>query len=267
MPPDLSPTTADAPAPTAHETLRPSAAHHARFGATAAWAVLTTAGFSAAQVLSHRRTPTAANFKKWAARWGRSILAPAGVHVTVDDRAHLDPSRPYVFVANHQTGLDIFVLAAGLPYPFGFLAKAELASVPFLGVALRNSASIFVDKRDARRAVQSVAAAAGRIRAGMSVLVYAEGKRSYSGGLLPLQRGAFLLAVEAGVPVVPVAVHGAYRLLDERRGLLRAGTVGVVVHEPLPTAGLTRADLPGLMARAEAVLRGSLAAYEAAHPA
>lgn len=264
-PPDAP--TASPPFPAATDVLRPGLAPRLRFGLTAAWGGLVTVPFSLAQVLTHRRTPTTANFHRWSRGWARSVLAAAGVRVAVEDRARLDPARPVVFVANHQSALDILVVAAGLPYPFGFAAKAELAEVPFLGAAIRQSPSLFVDKRDARRAVQSVREAGERIRAGMSVLIFPEGVRTYRGGLADFARGAFVLALEAGVPLVPVALLGGYRLMDERRALLRPGTVGLVVHEPIPTAGLTRKDVPALVAAVEGALGATLAAYEAREPA
>ena len=252
--------------PDARHVLPRTVGRTARFGLAGLWGALVTVPMSIAQVTTHRKTPTTANFKRWATRWASAILKGAGIRVHLEDRAHLDPARPYVFVPNHQSGLDILVLAAALPYPFGFAAKAELKEVPFLGHAIAGSPSVFVDKRDARRAVETIREAAERIRAGMSVLIFPEGKRTYSGGLARFERGAFVLAVEAGVPLVPVTLHGAYRLLDERRGLLRPGEVTVVVHEPLPTEDLTRRDVPALMARVYALMQADLEAYERAHP-
>lgn len=259
--PDLPP-----PAPDARAVLPRTVGAMGRFGLAGLWGALVTVPMSVAQIVTHRRTPTTANFKRWATRWAKAVLAAAGVRVHLVDHARLDPARPYVFVPNHQTALDILVLAAAMPYPFGFAAKAELKDVPFLGHAIAGSPSVFVDKRDARRAVETIREAAARIREGMSVLIFPEGLRTYSGGLDRFERGAFVLAVEAGVPLVPVSIHGAYRLMDERRGLLRAGEVTVVVHDALPTEGLTRRDVPALMAQVHTRLRDDLAAYEAAHP-
>ncbi len=254
------------PGPDARDVLPRTLGAMGRFGLAALWGALVTVPISIAQVVTHRRTPTTANFKRWATRWGGAILKGAGIRVRLVDHAHLDPAQPVVFAPNHQSGLDILVLAAALPYPFGFAAKAELKDVPFLGHAIAGSPSLFVDKRDARRAVETIREAAERIRAGMSVLIFPEGKRTYSGGLDRFERGAFVLAVEAGVPLVPVSLHGAYRLVDERRGLLRRGEVTVVVHPPIPTTGLTRRDVPALVAQVHALLAADLAAYEAAHP-
>jgi len=201
---------------------------------------------------------SARTFKFWATLWARLVLMAAGVKVESDVRVRLGRDEPAVFVANHQNELDIVTLLAGIPYPFGFMAKAELRRVPVLGSVLKRTACLFVDRSDPRRAVKSIHEAADRIREGNSVLVFCEGGRSFSKELLPFHRGAFVLAVEAGVPLVPVTVIDNYRLLDERRAVGRVGTVRMVVGEPISMAGKTRADVSALMAEVEATMRAEL---------
>jgi 1-acyl-sn-glycerol-3-phosphate acyltransferase len=179
--------------------------------------------------------------------WGRLILAGAGVRVRTELRAPLDPRQPVVLVANHQNALDVVTASAGVPYPFGFTAKAALRRTPFIGWVLAHTACVFVDRSTPRRAAQTVAEAAVQIRAGNAVLVFAEGSRTWRTALAPFQRGAFLLAVEAGVPLVPVVLDGDVGVFDERRGASRPGVVRVVVGPPIETAGRTRDDVPALM--------------------
>ncbi len=210
-------------------------------------ATLWTIPVSIIQFISHQFSPTAKNFKRNARVWGGGILFLSGIRTRIKDRAMLDRSRPYVFVANHQNLLDILALSAALPYPFGFLAKEELARVPFLGFAIRNSASLFIDKTDPRRALVSLKAAGERIRNGMSVLVFVEGTRSHSPELQPLKKGAFALAVEAGVPMVPVTVVDAYRLMNEKKRLVRPGTIHIVIGKPINVEGSTRRNIPELI--------------------
>jgi 1-acyl-sn-glycerol-3-phosphate acyltransferase len=214
---------------------------------------------SIVQLVSHRFQPTAVNFKRNASLWGWSILrVGAGIRVAVSERAPLDPSQPYVFVCNHQNSLDILALAAALPYPFGFLAKIELNKVPFLGLAMRNSATVFIDRSDPRASVESLRQAGERIRAGTSVLVFSEGARSHGPQLQPLKKGAFMVAVEAGVPVVPVTILDAHRLLDEKRMVIRPGTLHMVVGTPISMAGRHRRDIPAVMAEVEAQMQAAL---------
>lgn len=200
-----------------------------------------------AQVISHRFHSTARNFKRWATRWARGILFGLGLRVELTEAAPLDPSQPYVFVANHQNALDIVAIAARLPYPFGFVAKGELSHMPLIGFALRHSASILLDRSEPRRALEGMKEAAQRIREDNSVLIYPEGERSYAAAMGPFKKGAFLLALEAGVPLVPLVVCDAYQHLDERRYIGRPGRMHVVVGEPIPTAHLRRRDVPELM--------------------
>lgn len=218
--------------------------HFAWFAVVAA---LWTVPMAILQMISHQFVPTAQNFKRNARLWGGGILALSGIRVEVVDHAEIEIGRPVVFVSNHQNLLDILALSAALPYPFGFVAKEELSRVPFLGFAIRNSASVFIDRSDPRRAVTSLREAGERIRGGNSVLLFAEGTRSYCRELQPLKKGAFAVAVEAGVEMVPVTVVDGYRLMNERDKLLRSGTIHVVVSEPISLEGKTRRDIPELM--------------------
>lgn len=211
-------------------------------------AALWTIPMALVQVITHRVWPTARNFKRNARVWAGVILALSGIRVRVTDRGGIDPSEPVVFVCNHQNLLDILALSGALPYPFGFVAKEELARVPFLGFAIRNSASIFIDRADPRSALASLKKAGRRIRAGSSVLMFVEGTRSYGRNLQPLKKGAFALAVEAGVPMVPVTVVDDYLRMNERKRVLRSGTVHIVIGEPISLEGKTRRDIPELMA-------------------
>lgn len=222
------------------------------------WAAVVTVPCTAVLLVHNAFRPTAKTFKRWATLWAHLILCGAGVKVVSEVRARLRDDEPVVYVVNHQNELDIVTLLAGIPYPFGFMAKAELRRVPFLGSVLKRTACLFVDRSDARRAVQSIREAAEQIREGHSVLIFCEGERSFSRDLLPFLRGAFLLAVEAGVPLVPVTVVDNYHVLDERRAVGRVGTVHMAVAEPIPTADCGRADVPALMEAVRAVMRADL---------
>ena len=222
------------------------------------WAALTTPPCTAALLVHNAFHPTTRTFKRWATLWAHLLLGGAGVKVAVERQGRLAPDAPAVFVANHQNALDIPVLLVGVRHPFGFMAKAELRRAPFVGAVLKRTACLFVDRSDPRRAVQSMREAAAHIRAGHAVLVFCEGARSFGPALQPFRRGAFLLAVEAGVPVVPVTLLDNYRLLDERRAAGRVGTARVVVGAPIPTAGRGRADVPVLMEEVRAAMQAEL---------
>lgn len=207
------------------------------------WAVIMTAifatGFAVARLLT--RSPDVFHF--WASRWGRALLLGFGVRAQTTMKSTLDCRRSYVFVANHQNLLDIPILASVLPCSFGFVAKAELERWPFLGIALKMSPSVFVASRDPRRSLESLRRAGQEIREGRSVIIFPEGERTYRSQMVPFKKSAFALAAEARVPVVPVTIVDAYRLMNETRFASRPGRVRVVVHEPMSVQGSSRAEL------------------------
>ena len=246
----------------ARHAVRATMAHRLWFVWFALVVMMITVPLSIIQFISHQFSPTGRNFKRWSSIWGRSVLALSGIRVHLQEGARLDPDQPYVFIANHQNTLDILALAARLPYAFGFVAKEELAKVPLLGFAIRNSASIYINRSDRRRSIESMREAAERIRAGTSVLIYPEGSRSFASGLQTFKKGAFVLAVEAGVPLVPVTVCGAYRLLDERIYAGCPGHIRLVVGKPMNMSTRDRSDIPDVMAEVRGQMEAVLEAFQ-----
>ena len=170
-----------------------------------------------------------------------------GIRVHVTNRERLDPRQPCVFVLNHQVAIDIPVASCVIPGPFGWVAKAELERTPVLGAAIRASPSIFLDRSTPRRSAESLRRAGKQIRSGLSVAIFPEGARSYGPGLGSFKRGAFLLALEAGVPVVPITVVNAWDLVNEKHRRARWGMVHVVSGHPIPVSGMTRDHVDSLM--------------------
>lgn len=227
------------------------------------WAVLDTTFFALCSVVAYQVRPSPYTFQWWCRHWSASLLGGMGIRVQVSHEVALPADQPHVYVVNHQNSLDIPVLGVALPHPFGYVAKAELEGVPFLGAAIRFSPSVFVDRRDPRRSLESLQRAGAQIRAGSSVVIFAEGYRSYQQALNPFKKGAFMLAVEAGVPLVPVVVHDSYRLMDERHHAARPGTIHVTVGTPLPMAGRHRREVPALMEQIRTRMEAMMARREA----
>jgi 1-acyl-sn-glycerol-3-phosphate acyltransferase len=181
--------------------------------------------------------------------WARHLLRATGLPVEVTGLERLDPDRPCVFAANHASFVDVWVLLGCLPGSLRFIAKQELLAIPLFGSALRATGQIAVDRQRLEAATQSYAEAARDVRGGRSVIVFVEGTRSRTGRVQELKKGAFVLAIEAGVPLVPVYLLGTHRVLPRGSLWLRRGVVGLVVGEPMSTEGLSYADRDDLLVR------------------
>jgi 1-acyl-sn-glycerol-3-phosphate acyltransferase len=169
--------------------------------------------------------------------WARVALWVALVRLEVEGAERVPTGTPVVFMANHESWIDIPALLVAIPGQVRFLAKKSLFSVPFLGWAMSAMGFIPVDRKNRRTAVKSFEKAASRIKAGRSVLVFPEETRTRDGQLLPFERGGFLIAMKADLPIVPVGLDGPRRLLPKYSYLLRPGRVTVRFGEPVPTVG------------------------------
>ena len=237
-------------------------AHRVWFGWTVLCAWFFTATMSPLLVLHSAFRPTAQTIRSWMLPWSRFILSATGIRVEVERRAPL-PDGPVVFVSNHTNALDIMSTMVALDRPFLYMARHEVRSWPFVGWVLEKTACMFIRRDNPRQAVRDLRRAADRIQGGDSVLLFAEGARGHTHGLQPFMRGPFVLAIEAGVPVVPVALVGNAGIVSVRTASARPGHTRVVVGAPLPTRDLGRADSGALMGRARSVIEGELAAYGA----
>ena len=171
----------------------------------------------------------------WALWGGRQWLRLSGMKVVVRGRAHLDPAQTYIFIANHRSYLDTATLFCYVGRRVGLLAKKELLKVPILGYGMGYVNILAIDRSNRTRALKTVGAATTRLRAGVSYGVFAEGTRALPGQLLPFKRGAFYMARDAGVPVVPVAIKNTDRLMGKDMGAARSGTIEVIILPPINT--------------------------------
>lgn len=193
-------------------------------------------------------------FAHWCARtWSRLILRTTGVRVTVAGLDKLEPGRTYVFVANHQSIYDIPILFWSLPYQLRIIAKESLGNFPFLGWHLRRTGHMLVDRRRPDRA--RIFAWASRLTGnGLSLIVFPEGTRSADGRVAVFKGGSFYLALEAGLPVVPLSVVGSRHVMVKGRLATYPGDVKLVVHDPIDTRSLAGTDPRAFAARVRAVI-------------
>jgi 1-acyl-sn-glycerol-3-phosphate acyltransferase len=183
--------------------------------------------------------------------WAPVLLLFGPVRLRVEGRERLDPARTYFFAANHQSWVDIPALFVALPVPLLFLAKRELARIPFLGSYIEAMGMVYVDRADRKKSVRTVDQAVQRLQEGLSILSFPEGTRSPDGRIRPFKTATFASALDAGVPVVPIALEGPARVLPRDGFRARPGTIRVAIGEPIPTAGLTRDDRAELARRAQ----------------
>jgi 1-acyl-sn-glycerol-3-phosphate acyltransferase len=177
--------------------------------------------------------------------WAPAMRWAAGADVRVEAPPTIDWSRPHVVVMNHQSMLDIVVAFIVVPVNLRFVAKNVLKYVPFLGWYMWATGMIFVET-GSRRRVGSLLSAAARLEGGASVLIYPEGTRSADGRIGPFKKGAFALAINAHIPIVPIAIEGSGACLPRDGFRARPGVVRVKIGRPIPTEGPVRQDVAAL---------------------
>jgi 1-acyl-sn-glycerol-3-phosphate acyltransferase len=172
----------------------------------------------------------------------------------VIDDAHLDPGRPYLFVSNHKSLADVFLLSR-LPWEMKFLSKDSIFRIPLLGWQMRMAGDIPLERGDKESARRAIVQMRDRLLAKSSVIVFPEGTRSAEGTLGPFRDGAFRLAIELGVDIVPLAIRGTETALPKHSLRFRRTSASVTVLPPVSAAGLTAAEAPALAEK----VRGQIA--------
>jgi 1-acyl-sn-glycerol-3-phosphate acyltransferase len=197
------------------------------------------------------------DFGHWCARaWSRLILKTTGVRVEVSGLERLDPSRSYVVASNHQSIYDIPILFASLPLQLRIVSKDSLGRIPFLGWHLRRTGHLLVDRKNPGQDI--VAKMRRLVGASHSLIVFPEGTRSADGRVGRFKKGSFLVAMDAGLPIVPVSVSGSRHVMQKGRLMVCPGDVRVIVHEPVSTEGLDRDGVIALANRVRDIVRGAV---------
>lgn len=185
--------------------------------------------------------------------WAWGILKLCGIRLTVQGLEGLDPNRQYIFIANHQSYIDIPVLVQALSqFQLRWIAKKELFWVPLFGWVLWSSKHIIVDRSSLSRAMNSLSKARERIEKGISVVVFPEGTRSRHGDLLPFKRGGFLLAFKSQTPIVPVTIKGSGAVWSRGDWRIRSGEIEIVMGKPVSVDRYRAGDLKLLLNRVRA---------------
>lgn len=181
-------------------------------------------------------------------RWSRGILRASRARVRVEGLDNLDPEAPNILVSNHESWYDVWAILAEIPGCLLFVAKKELGRIPFFGSAWQRCGHISVDRGDRASAIESLDRGADQVRRLRgTVVVFPEGTRTRTGELQPFKKGAFVLALKAGVPVVPMGIAGSRAVLAKGGWRVRPGEIRLRIGRPIPTAGMTAADRDELL--------------------
>jgi 1-acyl-sn-glycerol-3-phosphate acyltransferase len=185
--------------------------------------------------------------------WSRALLRLFAVRVEVEGAANV-PGGPAVYAANHTSTLDILVVFGYLPVDFRIVFKQSVGFIPILGWSIWLGGHVPIDRSHPFRARKSLERAARRIAGGTNVVLFPEGTRSPDGRIGLFRRGSFSLAIEAGVPVVPVSLVGVKAVVPSGIPSVRPGTVRVVIHPPVPSAGRSLEAVDAFAAEVRAVV-------------
>lgn len=190
--------------------------------------------------------------------WSRAILRISGVRVYTEGIDQIQTTTAYIYIPNHTSFFDIFSLLAYLPVDFKFILKEELMRVPVLSWGMRKAGYISISRSSPAKARRTIKGAVNMIKKGTSLVIFAEGTRSYDGNLQPLKRGAFQLAMSSGAPIVPVAIKGGNEIMAKGSFTLKKGTIRITVAKPISTKNYKREQMPALIGRVTESLRAML---------
>lgn len=165
--------------------------------------------------------------------WSRLVCILWGVRVKIIGRENLDKRQSYVFVANHQGAFDIWVIYGYLGHNFKWLMKKSLEKIFLVGGACKRAGHVFVDDSSLASIKETISEAESTLKHGMSLVVFPEGSRTWDGHMIPFKRGAFMLASEFKLPVVPLSINGAFRAMPRTTYNVTPCTITVTIHKPI----------------------------------
>lgn len=192
--------------------------------------------------------------------WSKVVLRVLLLPIHVEGREHLQPRQSYVFVANHQGPVDIFLIYGYLGRNFKWMMKKALRKMPLVGVACEKARHIFVDKSGPKAIKETIDKARATLQNGTSLVVFPEGSRTFTGHMGLFRKGAFQLADDLQLPVVPVTIDGSFDVLARMAGFnfVHWHPLRLIIHEPIPPVGEGKEDIKHTMEEAYRVIMNSL---------
>lgn len=192
--------------------------------------------------------------------WARFILAILFIPVKVKGRENVDKDTSYVFLANHQGSFDIFLIYGYLNRDFKWMMKMGIKKMPFVGAACVAAHHIFVDNSSPKKTAETIDLARKTLQKGTSMAVFPEGRRSFNGKMGPFKKGAFILADELQLPVVPMTIDGAFDILPRTKGLnfIKWHRLVLTMHQPIPPTGQGTEDIKVTMQKTREAINTAL---------
>ena len=192
--------------------------------------------------------------KIWSQLWIRLLLLP----VKVEGKEHLKKNQSYVFVANHQGAFDIFLIYGFLGRNFKWMMKKSLRKLPFVGKACESAGHIFVDRSGPKKVLETIRQAKDSLKDGVSLVVFPEGARTFTGHMGYFKKGAFQLADDLQLAVVPVTIDGSFEILPRTGKWIHRHRMILTIHDPIPPKGKGMENIKATMAEAYAAVESAL---------
>ena len=194
--------------------------------------------------------------------WAWFLIKAGFSRVEIKGLENVERDRSYVIIPNHVSLYDIPALLSGLGVPFRWILKKELLKIPGFGYGLYASRNVFIDRSNRESAIASIRKGVERLPKGVSLLFFPEGTRSPDGKLLPFKKGAFVTAIDANMPLLPVSINGSREIMPKGSLIFKPGKIEVIIGQPIPVDGLTIEDVPDLMERSREAVQANLRPVE-----
>ncbi len=192
---------------------------------------------------------------KW---WSRLTCWLSFCRVKTSGHENLDKDTSYVFVSNHQGAFDIFLTYGFLNHNIKWIQKAVLRKLPFVGKASEIAGHVFVDNSSIASRIKTVEKAKKILEGGVSLIIFPEGSRTYDGKLSTFRRGAYRIAIDMGLPIVPITINGPYDIMKINTYQLHPGKLELIIHKPIPTANLRKEDISALLEQTKETIYSGL---------
>lgn len=191
--------------------------------------------------------------------WSKIVCRAALCKIRVKENDKLNPHHSYVFVINHQGAFDVFLTYGYLSQNIKWVQKHELRKIPFVGKASEIAGHVFVDNSNIRALTKTIKQAERELEEGVSMAIFPEGQRTYTGKMGRFKKGAYIIATQMQLPIVPVTVNGPYDILRIHSRIMNFGKkMEIIIHDAIPTVGLTDADIPDLMKKTHEIIESQL---------